>query len=201
MALPGVASGAAADQDQVVARRAVFLDRDGVINRAIVRDGKPYAPRSLAELEILPGVAEALERLRAAGFLTVIVTNQPDVGAGKLPRVTLDAMHAELRQRLAIDDVRVCPHTEADGCACRKPKPGMLLDAARELGIDPGQSYMVGDRWRDVAAAQAADCTALFIDYGYLEKGPDKPYLAVKSLPEAAALILSTPTSRPMGKS
>ena len=185
----------------MVGRRAVFLDRDGVINRAIVRHGKPYAPRSLAELEILPDVAEALERLRAAGFLTVIVTNQPDVGAGKLAPAMLDAMHKELRARLAIDDVRACCHTEAEGCACRKPKPGMLLDAAREHGIDLAHSFLVGDRWRDVAAAQAAGCQALFIDYQYEEKRPDKPYVAVKSLPDAAAFILRSGASLASGVS
>lgn len=155
-----------------------------------MREGRPYAPRSLAELEILPGVPEALEQLRAAGFLNVVVTNQPDVAAGALAPETLDAMHAELRNRLAIDDVRACRHAEKDNCACRKPKPGMLLDAARELGIDLARSFLVGDRWRDVAAAQEAGCQALFIDHGYSEKSPDKPYVAVKSLPEAAALIL-----------
>jgi D-glycero-D-manno-heptose 1,7-bisphosphate phosphatase len=113
------------------------------------------------------------------------------VGSGKLARATLDAMHHHLRQRLAIDDVRVCCHTDADQCACRKPKPGLLLDAARDLDIDLAQSYLVGDRWRDVAAAQAAGCEALFIDHKYREKSPDKPYVAVESLAEAAALVLS----------
>ena len=174
----------------MVAQRAVFLDRDGVINRAIVRDGKPYAPRSIDELEILPAVAEALQRLRAAGFLNVVVTNQPDVGSGKLARSTVEAMHAHLRNKLVIDAVKVCYHTEVQNCACRKPKPGMILDAAREFAIDVGKSYLVGDRWRDVGAAQAAGCRALFIDYRYSEKMPDKPYVAVNSLAEAAEIIL-----------
>jgi len=171
-------------------RRAVFLDRDGVINAAIVRDGKPYAPRSLDGLEILPGVPEALERLRAAGFLTVIVTNQPDVAMGKAKRSDVEVMHAWLLKKLPIDAVKVCFHADSDHCACRKPKPGMLLDAARELDIDLTRSYLVGDRWRDVAAAQAAGCQALFIDCQYREKQPDKPYVAVKSLPDAAGFIV-----------
>jgi D-glycero-D-manno-heptose 1,7-bisphosphate phosphatase len=171
-------------------RRAVFLDRDGVINEALVIGGRPYSPRSLAQLKILPGVGEALDLLRAAGFLNIIVTNQPDIASGALSRETLDVMHAELRARLPIDDIRVCCHGERDDCACRKPKPGMLLDAARERGIDLARSFLVGDRWRDVAAAQAAGCQALFLDYGYSEKSPDKPYVPVKSLPEAAAYIL-----------
>jgi D-glycero-D-manno-heptose 1,7-bisphosphate phosphatase len=174
----------------VARRRAVFLDRDGVINRAIVRDGKPYAPQSVAALEILPGVPEALDRLRAAGYLNVIVTNQPDVGAGKLARSTVEAMHLHLRNKLPIDTVKVCYHTEEENCDCRKPRPGMILDAASEFAIDLGKSYLVGDRWRDVEAAQAAGCRALFIDYAYSEKKPDKPYVAVNSLAEAALLIL-----------
>ena len=191
MALPGFTSRAAANRDEVVARRrAVFLDRDGVINRAIVRDGKPYAPQSVAALEILPGVPEALDRLRSAGYLNVIVTNQPDVGAGKLARSTVEAMHLHLRNKLPIDTVKVCYHTEEENCDCRKPRPGMILDAASEFAIDLGKSYLVGDRWRDVEAAQAAGCRALFIDYAYSEKKPDKPYVAVNSLAEAALLIL-----------
>ncbi len=174
-------------------RRAVFLDRDGVINRAFVRDGKPYPPDTLAQLEILPGVAQSLERLRQGGFLNVIVTNQPDVATGKQRREVVEAMHARLLQDLQIDAIKACYHADAARCACRKPQPGMLLEAARELGIDLGRSMVVGDRWRDIGAGQAAGCEKnYFIDYGYKEKRPDKPYLAVKSLPEAAALIMAS---------
>jgi D-glycero-D-manno-heptose 1,7-bisphosphate phosphatase len=174
----------------VVGRRAVFLDRDGVVNRAVVRDGKPYPPDSLAELEILPGVPDALERLRAAGFLNVIVTNQPDVATGTQRREVVEAMHARLLATLAIDAVKVCYHVAADNCACRKPKPGMLQEAAAELGIDLTASFLVGDRWRDIGAAHAAGCKAYFVERDYKEKWPDKPYVAVKSLSEAVRLIL-----------
>src|SRR4051812_38504869 len=167
----------------MVRRRAVFLDRDGVINRNIIRDGKPYAPTRTEDLEILPGVPEALERLRAAGFLNVVVTNQPDVANGKVSRDAVEAMHAYLRKKLPLDAIKVCFHNDEAGCQCRKPKPGMLLEAAAELGLDVGQSFLVGDRWRDIAAAHSAGCRGVFIDYQYSEKRPDKPYLAVKSLP------------------
>lgn len=172
-------------------RRAVFLDRDGVINRAVVRGGKPYPPDSLAELEILPGVPETLARLRAAGFLNVIVTNQPDVATGKQRREVVQAMHGHLLSILPIDAMKVCYHTDADNCACRKPKPGMLLEAAAELEIDLAASFMVGDRWRDVGAGQAAGCKCFFLDRGYEEKRPENPYVAVKSLVEAGDLILN----------
>ena len=171
-------------------RRAVFLDRDGVVNRALVRGGKPYPPDSLSSLEILPGVPDALVRLRAAGFVNVIVTNQPDVATGKQRREVVEAMHAFLSSTLALDAVKVCYHVDADNCVCRKPKPGMLLEAAGELGIDLAASFMVGDRWRDVGAGQAAGCKCYFLDCGYEEKLPEKPYIAVTSLNEAVDFIL-----------
>ncbi len=174
-------------------RRAVFLDRDGVLNRAFVREGKPYPPQSLAELEILPRVAQSLDRSRAAGYLNIVVTNQPDVATGRQSRRVVEEMHALLGAKLAIDAFKVCFHVDSDQCVCRKPKPGMLLEAASELGIDIGQSFMVGDRWRDVAAGQAAGCrTCYFVDFGYMEKRPEKPYVPVKSLPDALALILQS---------
>lgn len=177
-------------------RRAVFLDRDGVINRSEVRGGKPYAPTALEDFEILPGVPDALQRLRDAGFLNIVVTNQPDLATGKQTPAGLDAMHSRLLGMLAIDAIRVCPHVDAAGCACRKPAPGLLLDAAREFGIDLAASYMVGDRWRDVEAGQRAGCACLFVDYGYAEKRPENPYIAVKSLAGAAEQILSRPAPK-----
>ena len=174
----------------MVRRRAVFLDRDGVLNASLVRDGKPYAPRSLAEFELLPGVPDALAKLRGAGFLNVVVTNQPDVSNGKAKREDVEAIHAHLLKKLPIDAVKACFHTDSEGCACRKPRPGMLLEAAAELGIDLAASYLVGDRWRDVAAAHAAGCKALFIDYKYQEQQPEQPFVKVESLPEAAGYIV-----------
>jgi D-glycero-D-manno-heptose 1,7-bisphosphate phosphatase len=172
-------------------KRAVFLDRDGVINRSVVRAGKPYPPPSLEAMSIMPGVESALRSLRAAGLLNIVVTNQPDVATGVQRRETVEAMHAELRRALAIDEIRVCYHAEADGCACRKPRPGMLIDAARKHAIDLGASFMVGDRWRDVDAGEAAGCTTFFIDYGYDERRPTNPDYTVGSLLEASSIILT----------
>jgi D-glycero-D-manno-heptose 1,7-bisphosphate phosphatase len=172
-------------------RRAVFLDRDGVINRAIVRDGKPYAPATEDALEILPGVADALTRLRDAGFRLVVVTNQPDIARGTQRRETVDRMHARLQAELPIDEVRVCDHDDADGCECRKPHPGLLQAAARDAGLSLAESYMVGDRWRDVEAGRRAGCTTVFVDRQYDEPAPDRPAVVVHSLCEAADWILS----------
>jgi len=152
--------------------RAIFLDRDGVINRAVVRDGKPHSPANVAEMEILPGVPDALHRLRAAGFRLIVVTNQPNVSRGVQSRASIEAIHAALRAALPLSDIRVCYHDDADACRCRKPAAGMLLDAARDAGIDLSASFMVGDRWRDVEAGRRAGCKTVFIDYGYAEPEP-----------------------------
>ena len=176
--------------------RAVFLDRDGVINRACVREGKPFPPATADGLELLPGVLDAMARLKQEGFLLIVVTNQPDVGAGRQERAVVEAMHAQLMTELPLDAIKVCYHVDADGCACRKPRPGMLLEAIAEHRIDPALSALVGDRWRDIGAGQAAGCRSYFIDYGYREKRPEKPYVPVKSLLDAVTRIIAAPSSR-----
>ena len=171
-------------------QRAVFLDRDGVIDRPIVQDGKPHPPASLSELEILPGVPEALERLRAAGFRLIVVTNQPDVARGKQTRESVEMIHAALSAQLPLDEFRVCYHDDGDQCHCRKPQPGLLLEAARDTGVDLSASLMVGDRWRDVEAGRRAGCMTILIDYGYAEP-QGKADVRVRSLAEAADWILA----------
>jgi len=172
-------------------RRAVFLDRDGVINRAIVRDGRPSPPAGVDHVEVLPGVPQALLRLRAAGYLLIVVTNQPDVARGTQSRAAVEAIHKRLAAELAIDDFLVCYHDDVSACECRKPKPGLLFDAAGEHGIDLDASVMVGDRWRDVEAGRRAGCRTVFVDYGYSEQRPDAPDVVVSSLEEATTWILS----------
>jgi len=172
--------------------RAVFLDRDGVLNANIERDGRPVAPWRLQDYEILPGVGEAVGELKRAGFVTVVVTNQPDIATGRSSRATLVAMHDKLRRQVEIDDIRVCPHVDADACACRKPKPGMLFDAAADHGIALEASWLVGDRWRDIAAGHAAGCRSILVgDWdGDLPAGMQPAHARVKSLPEAVTVIL-----------
>ena len=173
--------------------RAVFLDRDGVINRALERDSKPFAPRNLSEFEILPEVPAALKKLKAAGFLLIVATNQPDVGRGTLKQEIVEQIHAEMLRQLPIDRVEVCfhPGKGASECDCRKPKPGMLLRAARDLNIDLQKSWMVGDRWRDVDCGHAAGCKTIFIDRGYAEELKQPPDFSVTNLAEAAEIILN----------
>jgi D-sedoheptulose 7-phosphate isomerase len=171
--------------------RAVFLDRDGVINRAFVREGKPFPPATLEEFEILPGVAEALRELKQQGYILLVVTNQPDISRGTQSQQMVDAMHQLLYARLPLDDIFVCPHTDQDKCDCRKPLPGMLLQAAKKYNIDLVASFMVGDRWRDIEAGYNAGVKTILIDYGYSEKPPARvPDLRVASLREAADWIV-----------
>jgi D-glycero-D-manno-heptose 1,7-bisphosphate phosphatase len=171
-------------------KRAVFLDRDGVLNRAIVRDGRPYPPPNVSELEILPGVKEALAMLRAAGYLLIVVTNQPDVARGATTREEVEKINAAVSSALPIDEFRTCYHDSEAGCDCRKPKPGALLAAAALHDIDLSASYMVGDRWRDTEAGQRAGCQTIFLEFGYQETQPDTVDHRVASLSEAAEIIL-----------
>ena len=122
--------------DRALNRPAVFLDRDGVINEAVVRAGKPYPPATAADVRIVPQAKEALERLRTEGFLLIVVSNQPDVGRGTQSGGTVEEINRLLQDALPLDEIVICPHDDADGCACRKPKPGMILDAARKHGVD-----------------------------------------------------------------
>ncbi len=170
--------------------RAVFLDRDGVINRAIVREGKPYPPKDLSELEIIAGVPEALAALKQADYVLIVVTNQPDVARGTVAKDVVEGINQHLKERLPLDEFRTCYHDDHEHCDCRKPAPGALLAAAAEHGIDLQASYMVGDRWRDVEAGQRAGCKTIFIDYGYSEKQPAQVDFRVHSLKEAALAIL-----------
>ena len=172
-------------------RRAVFLDRDGVINRSAVRNGKPYAPRTLAGFRLLPGVGEAVADLKAAGYLVIVVTNQPDVGHGLIPQAMLDAMHARLRQKVAVDDIYVCPHRQDEGCSCRTPKPGLLRRAMARWGVEPAGSIMIGDRWNDVVAGKKAGLYTAFINRKYAEALVEVPDMTARSLPHAVAQILN----------
>ena len=162
MALPGIASEVTEDSYQVV-RRAVFLDRDGVINRNVPRNGRMVAPSRLEDFRILPGVESAVRWLKATGLMVIVVTNQPDVGTGWISKATLDTMHAHLRARVPVDDIKVCLHRDEDGCVCRKPKPGMILQAAAEYHLDLRSSFMVGDRWRDIEAGHSAGCSTILV--------------------------------------
>lgn len=168
---------------------AVFLDRDGTINRAVIRDGRPYPPGRVEELEIPPDVPIALQRLHDAGYALVVVTNQPDVARGRQTRQMVEEIHQALAKQLPIDEFRVCYHDDGDRCACRKPKPGLLTQPPV---YDLGRSVMIGDRWRDIEAGRRAGVRAtILIDSGHEEPCDVEPDLRASSLGDAADWLLS----------
>src|SRR5579862_8491576 len=171
---------------------AVFLDRDGVVVEAVVRDGRPYPPQTIDEVRIDPEATKALSLLAAAGYRLILITNQPDVSRGIQDRSTVETINNLLRTRLPIDACFVCYHDDSDHCSCRKPQPGLILIAAEQYNIDLTVSFVVGDRWRDVAAGSAAECHTVWIDRGYQEEWQtNQPDIRVTSLKEAAEWILA----------
>jgi D-glycero-D-manno-heptose 1,7-bisphosphate phosphatase len=170
--------------------RAVFLDRDGVINQAVVREGKPYPPNTLADLIILPGVFNSLQKLAAADYKLIVITNQPDVARGKTTRQQVETINQHLQNSLPILEIKTCFHDNSDQCQCRKPSPGALIEASLEYEIDLHASFMIGDRSSDVQAGASAGCKTFFIDYGYLEAKPSAPDYVVSSLTQAVEIIL-----------
>jgi D-glycero-D-manno-heptose 1,7-bisphosphate phosphatase len=170
---------------------AVFLDRDGVLVRALAGPGAPRSASTLDELELLPDAAEACAALKEAGFTLVVVTNQPEIARGTVAAGMVARQNDALREALPLDDVVVCPHDDADACECRKPRPGMLLGAAARLGLDLEGSFMVGDRWRDVEAGRSAGCRVVFVDHGYDEPLQSKPDAVVSGVGAAARWILA----------
>jgi D-glycero-D-manno-heptose 1,7-bisphosphate phosphatase len=175
----------------VEGKRAVFFDRDGVLNEPVMRDGKPYPPDSADEVQIVPGAVEDLVRLKALGLPMIVVTNQPDVARGKQTARAVEEIHRRMAAELPVDDFLVCYHDDKDGCSCRKPKPGMILAGAERWNVDPGASFLVGDRWRDIEAGQAAGCKTVWVDRAYKERSPERPPDArVCSLHEAVDWIV-----------
>jgi D-glycero-D-manno-heptose 1,7-bisphosphate phosphatase len=173
-------------------RRAVFVDRDGVLNAAVVVDGRPFPPASAHGLQFLPGVRARIDELRRLDMLLICVTNQPDVARGTASRSAVEAVNERVRVEMGLDELLACYHDDADQCACRKPRPGLLLAAAARLDIDLPHSYMIGDRWRDVGCGAAAGCITVFVDYGYGEtyRGPAPAYTCA-SAAQAFDLVLS----------
>jgi D-glycero-D-manno-heptose 1,7-bisphosphate phosphatase len=177
--------------------RAVFLDRDGVINVSLRRGNSLHAPLLLDDVVICPGVPEALASLKRAGFLLIVVTNQPDVARGVGRREDVAAIHAYMKQTLPLDAIRVCFHVDADRCACRKPQPGMLLAEATDREIRLDRSFMVGDRWRDIEAGIRAGCRTILVESGVVEEKLVHPDWTTDSLANAAEWILAEPHEGP----
>ena len=176
-------------------QRAVFLDRDGVINQAIVRGGKPYPPANVDELVMQADAPATLQTLKQAGFLLLVVTNQPDIARGKQTLAAVEAIHRKMFDILPrLSHLEVCWHAGdnwGDPCSCRKPQPGMVLGAAEALNIDLSESFLIGDRWQDVDCGHAAGCRTVFIDRKYSESLKKNPDWIVDSFSEAVEVILN----------
>ena len=177
-----------------ILKSAVFLDRDGVINEPRIEKGLPFAPVHLSEVKIIEAAAKSIDLLRKRGFEIIVVTNQPDVARGKTSLTEVDRINNYLGEKTGIDHFYTCYHDDLDYCECRKPKIGLLRQAAIDLNIDLNSSFMIGDRWRDIEAGQAVGCVCYFIDYSYQEKQPQIPYFSVNSLYEAAQHIVRKDT-------
>ncbi len=170
-------------------RKAVFLDRDGVINKAIIKDGKPLSPNSLNELEILPGVEHSIIKLKKLNFVSLVVTNQPNVSRKIIDKNNVIRINDFLKNQIAFDDIFVCYHDDKDNCDCRKPKPGLLLEAGKKWDVDFKKSFMIGDRWRDIEAGKNVGCKTIFLDYKYSETKPKKPSFVSDTLFNAVHII------------
>lgn len=177
----------------MASKSAVFLDRDGTLNVQVLREGKPYPPQTVDEFTLFPGVTESCRHLAAAGLLLIVATNQPDVGRGTQSQAVVEAMHAKLRTLIPqLTQVEVCYDPgRGEASRRRKPEPGMLLDAAQQHGLDLANSWMIGDRWRDVDCGKRAGVRTVFIDFGYAEELHAAPDFTVKSFAEAAAIVLA----------
>lgn len=171
-------------------QKAIFLDRDGVLNRAVIKNGKPYPPFDLGNLEILDGVKESIRAFQKASWLVIVVTNQPDVVRNIVSKDNVEEINNYLKSTLHFNEIYTCYHDNNDFCDCRKPKPGMLLAASKKNNINLKNSYMIGDRWTDIEAGNKAGCKTIFVDYKYKEKRPLNYKYKVKSLKEAANIIL-----------
>lgn len=171
-------------------KQAVFLDRDGVLNALDYRDGGWRAPLSLASFRLFPSAADAVRRLHAAGFVCLVITNQPDVGTGELDPTVLSAMHERLQRETGVDAIYVCPHVDADDCDCRKPRPGLLRRAAVDFNVELTASFLVGDRGRDIGAGEAVGCTTVLVE-GTAEPAGN-PQFRAATLADAVTLILET---------
>ena len=173
--------------------KAVFLDRDGVLNQLVIRNGKAQAPYTLEEFALFPKVEDACQRLKAASYLLIVVTNQPDVSRGWTTVESVDLINGKIKELLPIDGIEVCFHTDVDQCHCRKPLPGMLLEAAKKMNIDLGRSYMVGDRYGDITACRQANCTTILVGPGDAQGVHPEPHFRATSLWEASEWILNSP--------
>ena len=170
-------------------KKAVFLDRDGVVSRAVVINNRPFSIRRASDLQILDEVNEALGIFGKLALIPIIISNQPDVARGLLSQLEHEKIESKIVTLTGISKIYTCTHDEKDNCFCRKPKPGLILKAAEDHDIDITKSYLIGDRWRDMDLAKNVDCRSFFINRNYEEKYPEYFDYETGSILESAKII------------
>lgn len=168
-------------------QKAVFFDRDGVLNHLVQRDGSYYSPKKFEDFRIVNEAKEVVNRVQAMGFLAIVISNQPDISRGKLKQSELDKMTDLLFKKLNVDDIFYCTHDDNNDTGCRKPAPGLFFTAQKKYNIDFNKSFMIGDTWKDVEAAKTAGISMILLDNNYNQDLED--VIGVKSLPEIVSLI------------
>ena len=171
-------------------KKAIFLDRDGVLSKTLLINGKSFAPRNLKDFKLFFDAAESTKKLKSAGFMVFVVTNQPDVGRKLISKKVLKKMHDKLKKKTKVDAIYTCTHSQNMNCYCRKPKPGMILEAAKKYKINLKNSFMIGDRPSDITAGQKANCRSIFLDKKYFEKNPENQEATFTNLAQATNYIL-----------
>tara|TARA_Y100000996_G_C22342075_1_gene569100 strand:+ start:206 stop:739 length:534 start_codon:yes stop_codon:yes gene_type:complete len=162
--------------------KAFFFDRDGILNKVILKKNKPYSPRYPKQVVKNYEILKLIKLLKKKKFKKIIITNQPDIKTGKLTKHSLRTINNDIKLFFSIDDIFVCTHNKFDKCHCRKPKIGMIKLAEKKWNLDLKKSYLIGDRWKDIDAGNKAGCKTIYIDYNYDEKKPKKPIYSFKSL-------------------
>ena len=144
-------------------KRAVFIERDAILNEVRSGPKQQISPLTLEEFKVIASAEGPLKKLKAAGFLLIVTTNQPGLSRGYQSRRDLDRMHDILRRTFPLDDIMVCPHDENDHCPCRKPRPGLLIEAAFKWHLNLDHSFVISNKWQDAEAARTAGCTSLLL--------------------------------------
>lgn len=152
--------------------KAFFFDRDGILNKSILKKNKPYSPRNLRELILNFELVEFIKKLKKKNFKIIVITNQPDIKSGKLSKYTLRIINLIIKKKFYIDDFFICIHGRNENCHCRKPKPGLIIKASKKWNINLKESFFVGDRLKDMRAGEIVGCNTIFIDYDYDETKP-----------------------------
>ena len=171
--------------------KALFLDRDGIINRSFKnKKGKPKAPTLFKDFIFLPFLKNYLNEIKKLNFNIIIITNQPDISYGVLKEAELYKMHSKIYSSLPVTNIYVCKHSKEDNCKCRKPKTGLFRQALKKYNLNLKNSYAIGDRWSDIVASYKCGIKSIYVDRNYNEPKPTKQIFTTKSTKKALEYII-----------